>query len=192
MATSALRQQPLRVLPATRRHRQRSGFAPMTVRLFKRLSGKQGYDYVAGLSLPLFPSYVVRTRRTSGASCRCDSRYHPSGLPIARTRSSHCKPPPRFGLGVGLCRVISAITGLVRVKGPIAGMAATLWVLIHPDLRRVARIRHAFTLPSYDPPHLLCRHAVAEFLRVVLARRALRRLGVRIHEVSEGLGRCWG
>ena len=59
-------------------------------------------------------------------------------------------------LGGGLCRVISAITGLVRVKGPIAGMAATLWVLIHPDLRRVARIRHALTLPSYRSPLTSC------------------------------------
>ena len=30
---------------------------------------------------------------------------------------------------------------LVRVRGPVPAMASTLWVLIHPDLRRVVRIR---------------------------------------------------
>jgi DNA-binding transcriptional LysR family regulator len=49
----------------------------------------------------------------------------------------------RAGLGVAPlpCYLGDPDPGLVRVKGPIADMAATLWVLIHPDLRRMARIR---------------------------------------------------
>jgi DNA-binding transcriptional LysR family regulator len=49
----------------------------------------------------------------------------------------------RVGLGVAPlpCYLGDSDPGLVRVEGPIADMAATLWVLIHPDLRRVGRIR---------------------------------------------------
>jgi len=49
----------------------------------------------------------------------------------------------RSGLGVAPlpCFLGDRDRQLVRVKPPIADMAATLWLLIHPDLRRVARIR---------------------------------------------------
>ncbi len=49
----------------------------------------------------------------------------------------------RAGLGVAPlpCYAGDDDPGLVRVKGTVADMAATLWVLIHPDLRRAARIR---------------------------------------------------
>jgi hypothetical protein len=38
-------------------------------------------------------------------------------------------------------RGIAADARLVRVNLPIAEMATTLWMLLHPDLKRVARIR---------------------------------------------------
>jgi DNA-binding transcriptional LysR family regulator len=49
----------------------------------------------------------------------------------------------RAGLGVAPlpCFLGDRDRELVRVKAPIADMATTLWVLIHPDLRRTARIR---------------------------------------------------
>jgi DNA-binding transcriptional LysR family regulator len=49
----------------------------------------------------------------------------------------------RAGIGVAPlpCYLGDADDELVRLKGPIAEMAATLWVLIHPDLKRTARIR---------------------------------------------------
>ena len=49
----------------------------------------------------------------------------------------------RAGLGVAPlpCDIGDRDPALVRIRGPIAAMAATLWVLIHPDLRRVVRIR---------------------------------------------------
>lgn len=49
----------------------------------------------------------------------------------------------RTGLGVAPlpCYLGDPDPQLVRVKGPVAAMATTLWVLIHPDLRRTARIR---------------------------------------------------
>jgi DNA-binding transcriptional LysR family regulator len=49
----------------------------------------------------------------------------------------------RAGLGVAPlpCYLGDPDPQLVRVKGPTAAMATTLWVLIHPDLRRTARIR---------------------------------------------------
>lgn len=47
--------------------------------------------------------------------------------------------------GVGVaplpCFLGDADRRLVRIDGPIDEMAAALWVLIHPDLRRAARIR---------------------------------------------------
>lgn len=49
----------------------------------------------------------------------------------------------RAGLGVAPlpCYLGDSDPGLVRLEGPVAAMAATLWVLVHPDLRRTARIR---------------------------------------------------
>jgi DNA-binding transcriptional LysR family regulator len=49
----------------------------------------------------------------------------------------------RAGVGVAPlpCYSGDRDPALVRVRGPIPAMAATLWVLIHPDLRRVVRIR---------------------------------------------------
>lgn len=49
----------------------------------------------------------------------------------------------RAGLGVAPlpCYVGDDDPELTRVRGTVAEMAATLWVLTHPDLRRVARIR---------------------------------------------------
>jgi DNA-binding transcriptional LysR family regulator len=49
----------------------------------------------------------------------------------------------RAGAGVAPlpCYIGDRDPALVRIRGPIAAMAATLWVLIHPDLRRVVRIR---------------------------------------------------
>ena len=38
-------------------------------------------------------------------------------------------------------RGIGADARLVRVNAPIAEMATTMWMLLHPDLKRVARIR---------------------------------------------------
>jgi DNA-binding transcriptional LysR family regulator len=49
----------------------------------------------------------------------------------------------RAGMGVAPlpCYLGDRDPGLVRVKAPVAEMASTLWILMHPDLRRVARIR---------------------------------------------------
>lgn len=49
----------------------------------------------------------------------------------------------RSGVGVAPlpCYIGDCDPALVRIRGPIPAMAATLWVLIHPDLRRVVRIR---------------------------------------------------
>ncbi|MPZ44917.1 MAG: LysR family transcriptional regulator [Betaproteobacteria bacterium] len=49
----------------------------------------------------------------------------------------------RAGLGVVPlpCYIGDRDPALVRVRGPVPDMAATMWVLIHPDLRRAARIR---------------------------------------------------
>src|SRR5690606_30129566 len=49
----------------------------------------------------------------------------------------------RCGVGVAPlpCYAGDRDPELVRIRGPIAAMASALWVLIHPDLRRVARIR---------------------------------------------------
>jgi len=49
----------------------------------------------------------------------------------------------RAGMGIAPlpCYLGDRDPGLVRVRGPIADMASTLWVLVHPDLRRTARIR---------------------------------------------------
>ena len=52
----------------------------------------------------------------------------------------------RTGLGVGflLCFLGDRERDLVRVAEPMATLDTQLWILTHPDLRRVARIR-AFT-----------------------------------------------
>jgi DNA-binding transcriptional LysR family regulator len=49
----------------------------------------------------------------------------------------------RAGLGVAPlpCYLGDADPELARVRGPIEEMAVSLWVLMHPDLKRVARIR---------------------------------------------------
>lgn len=49
----------------------------------------------------------------------------------------------REGLGVAPlpCYLGDTDARLVRVGAPLPEMAATLWVLLHPDLKRVARIR---------------------------------------------------
>jgi DNA-binding transcriptional LysR family regulator len=49
----------------------------------------------------------------------------------------------REGIGVALlpCYLGDVDAELSRVRGPIAEMAVSLWVLIHPDLRRTARVR---------------------------------------------------
>jgi DNA-binding transcriptional LysR family regulator len=49
----------------------------------------------------------------------------------------------RAGLGLALlpCYVGDPEPGLARVGAPIAALESALWLLTHPDLRRVARIR---------------------------------------------------
>jgi DNA-binding transcriptional LysR family regulator len=58
----------------------------------------------------------------------------------------------RAGVGVAPlpCYLGDRDPALVRVRGPVPAMAATMWVLIHPDLRRVVRIRAFvdFVLPA--------------------------------------------
>ena len=55
------------------------------------------------------------------------------------------------GLGVGflLCFLGDRERALVRVAEPMATLDTQLWILTHPDLRRVARIR-AFTEFLYE------------------------------------------
>lgn len=46
-----------------------------------------------------------------------------------------------IGLGVLPCYLADAWTGVVRVGEPIPELATDLWLLTHPDLRRINRIR---------------------------------------------------
>ena len=57
----------------------------------------------------------------------------------------------RAGIGVGflLCFLGDREHDLVRVADPMATLDTQLWILTHPDLRRVARIR-AFTEFLYE------------------------------------------
>jgi DNA-binding transcriptional LysR family regulator len=58
----------------------------------------------------------------------------------------------RAGVGVAPlpCYLGDRDPALVRVHGPVPAMAASMWVLIHPDLRRMVRIRAFvdFVLPA--------------------------------------------
>jgi DNA-binding transcriptional LysR family regulator len=60
----------------------------------------------------------------------------------------------RAGVGVAPlpCYLGDRDPALLRVRGPIPAMAARMWVLIHPDLRRVVRIRAFvdFMLPALE------------------------------------------
>ncbi|MFZ0460617.1 MAG: LysR substrate-binding domain-containing protein, partial [Rhodoplanes sp.] len=49
----------------------------------------------------------------------------------------------RAGLGVAAlpCYLGDREKGLVRIHAPLPEMSAGLWLLTHPDLRRVARVR---------------------------------------------------
>ena len=61
------------------------------------------------------------------------------------------------GLGVGwlLCPLAEARTGLVRLQPPLRQMDTQIWILTHPDLRQVARMRvftqFLFEALSTDP-----------------------------------------
>jgi len=59
----------------------------------------------------------------------------------------------RDGVGVGMlpCFIGDADPELVRLGDPLAELTAGLWILIHPDLRRNARVR-AFV--DYATEHL--------------------------------------
>lgn len=71
----------------------------------------------------------------------------------------------RAGLGVAAlpCWLGDVDTQLTRIGEPLEEMAASLWVLIHPDLRRAARIRAFvdFVVPELEQrrPLLEGRHA---------------------------------
>lgn len=60
----------------------------------------------------------------------------------------------RAGMGIAPlpCYLGDRDAALVRVKGPLTEMASTLWILMHPDLRRVARVRAFvdFIVPQLD------------------------------------------
>ena len=45
------------------------------------------------------------------------------------------------GLGILPCFIGDADPGLVRVTAPIADLPADRWLLVHPDLRTVPRVR---------------------------------------------------
>jgi DNA-binding transcriptional LysR family regulator len=49
----------------------------------------------------------------------------------------------RAGMGVAPlpCYLGDRDPGLIRIRAPVSEMDSTLWILMHPDLRRVARIR---------------------------------------------------
>jgi DNA-binding transcriptional LysR family regulator len=116
---------------------------------------------IAGVASALYaaPSYVERRKRWALAEhdwlASDDSLSHLGSarwlrrqVPLERVvyRASSLVPlqvAARAGMGVAAlpCYLGDRDPALVRVKGPIADMAATLWVLLHPDLRRVARIR---------------------------------------------------
>jgi DNA-binding transcriptional LysR family regulator len=60
-----------------------------------------------------------------------------------------------FGVGWVLCPLAQARPGLVQLQPPRSDLDTQLWVLTHPDLRRVARIRalteFLFEALSHDP-----------------------------------------
>lgn len=83
---------------------------------------------------------------------------HASGATLAFRSNSmlaRCSAV-RDGMGVGFlpCFVADAERELVRLGGVVPEASATLWILVHPDLRRNARVR-AFV-----------EHAHAELLRL--------------------------
>ena len=67
----------------------------------------------------------------------------------------------RAGLGVAPlpCYLGDADPSLERVSAPIPEMAASLWLITHPDLRRVARVR---ALLDFAADFLRTRRAVFE------------------------------
>ncbi|MBI3452567.1 MAG: LysR family transcriptional regulator [Rhodospirillales bacterium] len=52
----------------------------------------------------------------------------------------------RSGIGFGLlpCFVGGSIPGIVRVEPPIASLESGLWLLLHPEIARVPRVRAAY------------------------------------------------
>jgi molybdate transport repressor ModE-like protein len=62
----------------------------------------------------------------------------------------------RAGLGVGIlpCYLGDAMKGVRRVRAPIPELASAFWLLVHPDLRRVPRIRTVLDeLPKLVQPY---------------------------------------
>ena len=51
----------------------------------------------------------------------------------------------RSGIGFGIlpCFVGSSIPGIVRVEPPIPSLESGLWLLVHPEIARVPRVRAA-------------------------------------------------
>ena len=81
---------------------------------------------------------------------------HASGATIAfRSNSMLARcVAVRDGMGVGFlpCFVADAERGLVRLGDVVPEASATLWILVHPDLRRNARVR---TFVEYAHAELL-------------------------------------
>lgn len=79
-------------------------------------------------------------------------RYMAGASTVLRSNSMLARVAAvRDGVGVGLlpCFIADAERGLVRIGDVIPEASAALWILIHPDLRRNARVR-AFVDYAYD------------------------------------------
>ena len=72
----------------------------------------------------------------------CISSLNPPRILFALAISSGYSAA-QAGLGVAAlpCYLGDPVPGLHRVKAPLPEMEGSLWLLTHPDLRRVARVR---------------------------------------------------
>ncbi|HVL57931.1 MAG TPA: LysR family transcriptional regulator [Burkholderiaceae bacterium] len=132
---------------------------------------------VCGISVALYASreYLVRHGRLEsidaiGAHPLVRGDAGRANLAMERAVNAHSDPEQaalrsnsmlarlaaiRDGLGVGMlpCVVADAEPSLVRIGPAHAEAAASLWILIHPDMRRSARVRTFvdFMLEALEP-----------------------------------------
>ncbi|MAM75590.1 LysR family transcriptional regulator [uncultured Tistrella sp.] len=86
----------------------------------------------------------------AGLACTGPGRWVAARIPESRIRFRANTLPGaaqavRSGIGFGVlpCFIGAAIPGLVRVSEPLTGLSLGLWLLVHPEMARVPRIRSA-------------------------------------------------
>lgn len=134
--------------------------------------GRDGHSPPAGADLPWigFDASLSHTRAAQSLVRLLEGRQPPVRLNslLAAMQAA------RAGMGFALlpCYVGDGEPGLRRVGEPIREFAASLWLLTHPDLRRVARVK-AFMDFCFDA--LRAESARLEGRPESRARRAARR-----------------